>query len=60
MNLRVVLVGPLPPPSGGMANQTRQLARLLGESGADCAPRFAWSLTSSRCGGRCAVRMSRT
>lgn len=33
MNLRVVLVGPLPPPSGGMANQTRQLARLLGESG---------------------------
>lgn len=33
MNLRVVLVGPLPPPFGGMANQTRQLARLLGESG---------------------------
>jgi glycosyltransferase involved in cell wall biosynthesis len=33
MNLRVVLVGPLPPPSGGMANQTRQLARLLSESG---------------------------
>jgi|DewCreStandDraft_4_1066084.scaffolds.fasta_scaffold15979_3 glycosyltransferase involved in cell wall biosynthesis len=30
---RVVLVGPLPPPSGGMANQTRQLARLLGERG---------------------------
>ena len=27
------LVGPLPPPSGGMANQTRQLARLLAESG---------------------------
>jgi glycosyltransferase involved in cell wall biosynthesis len=27
------LVGPLPPPSGGMANQTRQLARLLGEAG---------------------------
>jgi glycosyltransferase involved in cell wall biosynthesis len=27
--LRVVLVGPLPPPAGGMANQTRQLARLL-------------------------------
>ena len=27
------LVGPLPPPSGGMANQTRQLARLLEESG---------------------------
>ncbi len=33
MNLRVTLVGPLPPPSGGMANQTRQLARLLRESG---------------------------
>lgn len=30
---RVGLVGPLPPPAGGMANQTRQLARLLGESG---------------------------
>ncbi len=27
------LVGPLPPPSGGMANQTRQLARLLEASG---------------------------
>jgi len=25
----VLLVGPLPPPSGGMANQTRQLAQLL-------------------------------
>jgi glycosyltransferase involved in cell wall biosynthesis len=30
---RIVLVGPLPPPSGGMANQTRQLARLLGDQG---------------------------
>ena len=30
---RVGLVGPLPPPSGGMANQTRQLARLLGDEG---------------------------
>lgn len=29
----VGLVGPLPPPSGGMANQTRQLARLLEEAG---------------------------
>jgi hypothetical protein len=27
------LVGPLPPPSGGMAAQTLQLARLLKESG---------------------------
>ena len=29
----VGLVGPLPPPSGGMANQTKQLARLLSEEG---------------------------
>lgn len=29
----IVLVGPLPPPAGGMANQTRQLARLLSEDG---------------------------
>lgn len=29
----IVLVGPLPPPSGGMANQTRQLARLLSGEG---------------------------
>lgn len=28
-DLPMALVGPLPPPSGGMANQTRQLARLL-------------------------------
>lgn len=27
--LRIALVGPLPPPAGGMANQTRQLAQLL-------------------------------
>lgn len=33
--LRVGLVGPLPPPSGGMANQTRQLARLLGQEGVE-------------------------
>jgi glycosyltransferase involved in cell wall biosynthesis len=32
---RLGLVGPLPPPSGGMSNQTRQLARLLGEEGVD-------------------------
>jgi glycosyltransferase involved in cell wall biosynthesis len=30
---RIALVGPLPPPAGGMANQTLQLARLLGEDG---------------------------
>ena len=32
--LRIGLVGPLPPPSGGMANQTRQLANLLRQEGA--------------------------
>lgn len=32
-NLRVGLVGPLPPPFGGMANQTRQLAELLSGEG---------------------------
>jgi L-malate glycosyltransferase len=31
--LRIGLVGPLPPPSGGMANQTLQLAKLLREEG---------------------------
>ena len=33
MKLRLGLVGPLPPPSGGMANQTLQLARLLRAEG---------------------------
>jgi glycosyltransferase involved in cell wall biosynthesis len=33
-NLRIALVGPLPPPAGGMANQTRQLAELLANEGA--------------------------
>jgi len=32
--LSVALVGPLPPPAGGMANQTRQLAELLQREGA--------------------------
>jgi glycosyltransferase involved in cell wall biosynthesis len=31
---RVLLVGPVPPPDGGMANQTAQLARLLRGEGA--------------------------
>lgn len=30
---RVLLVGPLPPPAGGMANQTRQLRQLLAAEG---------------------------
>src|SRR5258705_13538275 len=29
----IAIVGPLPPPSGGMANQTRQLAELLSAEG---------------------------
>ena len=33
-NSRVGLVGPLPPPAGGMANQTQQLAELLRAAGA--------------------------
>lgn len=32
-DLRVGLIGPLPPPSGGMANQTKQLAELLHREG---------------------------
>ena len=32
--LRIALVGPVPPPSGGMANQVLQLARLLRSDGA--------------------------
>lgn len=32
--LRIALVGPLPPPAGGMAGQTRQLAELLRGEGA--------------------------
>ena len=34
-NLRIALIGPLPPPPGGMANQTRQLAHLLEQEGVD-------------------------
>lgn len=34
LDLRIALVGPLPPPAGGMANQTQQLAELLGAEGA--------------------------
>lgn len=33
-SLRVGLIGPLPPASGGMANQTRQLGELLAAAGA--------------------------
>jgi phenylacetate-CoA ligase len=33
--LRIAVVGPLPPPAGGMANQTLQLTRLLRDAGAN-------------------------
>ncbi|HEX7983117.1 MAG TPA: capsular biosynthesis protein, partial [Duganella sp.] len=33
--LRIALVGPLPPPAGGIANQTVQLAALLRAAGAE-------------------------
>lgn len=33
--LRVGLIGPVPPPAGGMANQTRQLGELLRADGAE-------------------------
>ena len=32
-SLRLCIVGPLPPPAGGMANQCEQLARLLARDG---------------------------
>jgi glycosyltransferase involved in cell wall biosynthesis len=35
--LRIALVGPLPPSTGGMANQTQQLGRLLREEGFEVA-----------------------
>jgi glycosyltransferase involved in cell wall biosynthesis len=48
--LHIGLVGPLPPPSGGMANQTLQLAGLLRAEGCgvemvqvNCAVRPAWA-----------------
>ena len=34
-DLKIALVGPLPPPAGGMANQTRQLGELLRGEGAE-------------------------
>ena len=55
--LRIGLVGPLPPPSGGMANQTVQLAGLLRAQGATveliqvnrpCRPHWAAGLRGVR------------
>jgi len=55
--LRVGLAGPLPPPAGGMANQTAQLAELLRREGAvvtivqtnaPCVPRFVGAIKGVR------------
>ncbi len=49
--ISIGLVGPLPPPSGGMANQTRQLARLLdgcGDGGRNRAGQCALSAALDR------------
>jgi len=61
-DLRIALVGPLPPPAGGMANLTRQLADLLREEGASVelvpvnAPyRPAWAARLK--GGRALFRL---
>ena len=35
VGLRIGLIGPVPPPAGGMANQTRQLGELLHADGAE-------------------------
>jgi hypothetical protein len=43
--MHIGLVGPLPPPFGGMANQTRQLAELLRSEG----------LTVSACPNQCSL-----
>jgi hypothetical protein len=57
MTLHIGLVGPLPPPFGGMANQTRQLAELLRGEGmavslvqtnADYCPRWIGRLPFAR------------
>ena len=50
---RICIVGPLPPPSGGMANQCEQLVRLLKRDGiqvelvrnnAPYSPACSWSM----------------
>lgn len=51
--LRIALVGPMPPPSGGMANQTRQLAELLRAEGAE----VEWVATNAAYRPACVGRM---
>lgn len=59
--LRIAVVGPLPPPAGGMARQTQQLAALLADAGAEvrvvrsneaCRPAWVERLPVVRAGWR--------
>lgn len=61
--MRIALVGPLPPPSGGMANQTAQFARLLAEDGHEVRmiqtnPPYPSRIVGSLRGVRAAVRLA--
>lgn len=61
-HVRIALVGPLPPPSGGMANQTAQFARLLAGDGHDVRviqtnPPYPSRIVRSLRGVRAAVRL---
>ena len=62
--VRIALVGPLPPPAGGMANQTVQLSRLLEAEGATvqlvpvnipCWPAWAANIKGVRAALRLAI-----
>ena len=66
--LSVALIGPLPPPSGGMANQTLQLAQLLRAEGiaveivqvnAPCRPRWIDAIRGVRALARLARYLPR-
>jgi phenylacetate-CoA ligase len=61
--LRIALIGPVPPPSGGMANQTLQLSRLLEAAGAEVRlvpvnPPYWPVWTSNLKGVRAALRLT--
>ena len=51
-DLKIALVGPLPPPSGGMANQTWQLATLLKQEGVNVELVPVNALYRPRCVGQ--------
>lgn len=57
------MVGPLPPPSGGMANQTAQFARLLADDGHEVRviqtnPSYPYRIVGSIRGVRAVVRLA--